>query len=46
MVRNGYMIFIQGGGQDGGIIDYTLIVTKYLGRFHDRDPENAKFETQ
>ena len=38
--------FIQGGGQDGGIIDYTFTITKYLGRLHNRDPEHANFETQ
>ena len=46
MVRDGYVLFIQGGGQYGGILDYTFIITKYLGRVHDRDPEHAKFETQ
>ena len=46
MVCNGYALFIQGGGQYGGILDYTFIITKYLGRVHDRDPEHVKFETQ
>ena len=32
------MISIQGGGQDREIIDYTCIITKYLGRVHNRDP--------
>ena len=46
MVRNGYVRFIQGGGKEGGIIAYTLIITNYLVRVHDGDPNHVKFETQ
>ena len=46
MVRDVYAIFIQYGGQYGGIIDYTFIIKNYLGRVHDRDPNHAKFEMQ
>ena len=46
MVRDGYVLFIQGGGQYGGILDYTFIITKYLGRVHNRDTEHKSFETQ
>ena len=46
MLRNGYVIFIQGGEKYGVILDCTYIIEKYLGKVHDRDPKNAKFETQ
>ena len=43
MVRNGYVLFIPGGVQDGVILDYTCIIAKCIGRVQDGDPEHAIF---